>query len=263
MVAECPQYFQYNPKLSYTAGSRCRSVRVRKFSHSDLFFNGLAVVTYQTTGTWTKRDTYHVDSVLARIPESVKITDVKVYGEPVIANSTSSSLSRRELHRDDDPIHVNYNGSLPLTFIMHHDLGNDNNNTVPISIATDGSRMQIYHVEPVAPSPNDTHAAVQARNGMNGYNHIGTGGVKLQGNSDPVAYWNDVQNWLNRYSNYGVLYDLVDYLKTSIWMGHAFAYQKAAGKYDGQFIIEGETVPFGGEWERGWNWCFGVYPTGC
>jgi hypothetical protein len=226
---------------------------------------GLAVVTYQSTGTWTKRDTYHADNVFSRIPDTIKITDVKILGDPIIANATSSSLRRRQLHEDDEPIHVNYNGSLPLTFVMHHELGNSNGDTVPLFVATDGSGMQIYHIEPVdevAGHENGTQT-LRTRNGFNGYNHIGTGGIKLQGNSDPIAYWDDVQNWLNRYSNYGTLYDIVAQSKSSIWMGHALSHEKAGGKYDGQFIIEGETVPFGGEWERGWNWCFGVHPTEC
>lgn len=229
------------------------------------FSMGLAVTTYQSTGTWTKRDTYNADEFLARIPQAVKITDIKILGDPIIANASSPSLRRRQLDEDDEPIHVNYNGSLPLTFVMHHEVGNDNGDIVPLFIATDGSRMQIYHVEPVnATSGHDNEGqALRTRNGFNGYNHIGTGGIKLQGNSDPVAYWDDVQDWLNRYSSHGTLYDIVAETKSSIWMGHAFSYEKAAGKYDGQFIIEGETVPFGGEWERGWNWCFGVYPTEC
>lgn len=228
------------------------------------FSMGLAVCTFQSTGTWTKRDTYQVDSVLGRIPDTIKITDVKLLGDPIIANASSSSLLRRQLHEDDEPIHVDYNGSLPLTFVLHHDLGNDTG-IVPIFVATDGSGAQIYHIEPINTTDisSNTTQSLKARNGFNGYTHIGTGGIKLQANSDPVANWNDVGNWLNKYSTTGPLYEIVDLTKITIWMGHAFAYSKADGRLDGQFIIEGETVPFGGEWERGWNWCFGVWPTEC
>jgi hypothetical protein len=86
-------------------------------------------------------------------------------------------------------------------------------------------------------------------------------------NSDAVAKWEDVTNWLDGSHTYKPLFYLVYYSKLSNFVDHSFtewAYPFGGDKgYNGQFIMEGETVPFNGQWEDNWNWCFGIYPTNC
>ena len=125
-----------------------------------------------------------------------------------------------------------YNGSLPLTFVVHHQLGKvvgdegeseigqesegegvgEGERTVPLFAATDGSQMFLTHIQPIpqaspnpenssnSNSPIDSHLPspeLNTRSGWNGYNHVGAGGIKLLCNSDPVATWSDVFAWLN------------------------------------------------------------------
>lgn len=74
----------------------------------------------------------------------------------------------------------------------------------------------------------------------------------MQANSDPVAYWGDAINWLAVSQGYnGPIWDNVAWEKTSPLLGHASTSEQNA--FDGQFIIEGETSPFNGAWETGWN----------
>ena len=49
-------------------------------SSSSHFRFGLAVLSYQKVTSWTKRDTMNADAILNLLPESIKITDIKVFG---------------------------------------------------------------------------------------------------------------------------------------------------------------------------------------
>ncbi|KUJ16054.1 uncharacterized protein LY89DRAFT_102015 [Mollisia scopiformis] len=84
-----------------------------------LFSCGLAAMSYETIAAWTKRDTINADTILDRIPNYIKITDMKVFWEPIIANTSSPSHRRRELHAREAPIDVYYNGSMPFVHLYH------------------------------------------------------------------------------------------------------------------------------------------------
>lgn len=111
---------------------------------ASVFALSLSVLAYHATGTWTKRDVVPVDALLSKIPAT--ISDVKVHGEPV-TGLTSVNIRKRQ-SVTEDPIDVYYNGTLPLTFIIHHEVPHLNT-TIPIFHATDGNRAQIAHIRPV------------------------------------------------------------------------------------------------------------------
>ncbi|KAH7409752.1 hypothetical protein BKA64DRAFT_406562 [Cadophora sp. MPI-SDFR-AT-0126] len=98
---------------------------------------GLAVLSYQTIATWTKRDTINADAILNLLPDSVKITDIKLFREAIVTNKSSPTFRRRELHADEPPINVAYNGNTPFTFVMHHQV-HEESVAVPIFLATSG-----------------------------------------------------------------------------------------------------------------------------
>lgn len=215
------------------------------------FAMGASVLAYRATGSWSKRDIGAIDSILSLIP--AEISNVKLHGEPM-ANLTSMNVRKRQAGNENN-IDVDYNGPLPLTFIVHHEI-NGSDAVVPIFHATDGRWAQIHHIMPV----NNT---LGKRNGFNGYNHIGAGGLKVQANSDPVAYWDDVMNWLYYGgSDEPPMSVILGYEKTSYMIGHAFE-TNVNGYLDGQFAFEEESNGFGSNFETDWNWCFGVYPNNC
>ncbi|MAD84956.1 MAG: hypothetical protein CL912_18515 [Deltaproteobacteria bacterium] len=206
---------------------------------------------YQTTGQWSKRSTDLADRLLANVPDAVKITDIQILGEPLTINSSSTTLHRRR-DIDDFPISVNYTGGLPLTFVMHRPVSTAGSSRsidsrsssdaeyVPLFIATDGVRFTVTHLARV-------NTTVSKRGGINGYTHKGVGGLKLQVNSDPVCYWNDVINWLSgdEDDDGSPLYQIVQLEKVSLWLGVASVnpiYDYNGKPFDGQFIMEAETV---------------------
>lgn len=105
---------------------------------------------------------------------------------------SAQGLTSRELHADEVPVNVYYNGNLRLTSILHHDTENSlSTATISLHIATDGQAFSVHHIEE-APS----NSTVFPRDGINGYDHIGVGELKFLCNSDAIAYWkNDVGGW--------------------------------------------------------------------
>jgi hypothetical protein len=134
--------------------------------------------------------------MLANIQNSVKITDIKVNGQRTGKNSR---IRRREDSKYEPPIDVFYNGTLPLTFILHHDMGiisNSSTGYLPLFVATNGSHHSVYHIEPI----NQT--SVARRDGSmtldTGSTHWSKGGLKIEtGPDSPLTTYDDFQNWSN------------------------------------------------------------------
>lgn len=220
------------------------------------FAMGISVLAYRKEGFWSKRDLTSVEELFALIPDHIEISNVKLHGQPVEAAAISRMRKRDLESTTQDPVSVLYNGSLPLTFLLHQPI-NGSNTTVPIFHATDGSHAQIHHIIPL----NQT--GLHRRVGFNGYTHIGAGGLKVQSNSDTTAAWNDVMTWLNYGGgNTPPMSIILDMEKESYMMGHAFT-TKVGGFKDGQFAMEEESNGFGNNFEDDWNWCWGAYPTNC
>lgn len=195
--------------------------------------------------------TAQTDDFLSRIPVHIPISNVKLNNAPL-------STSRQK--RDADEYNVFYNGSLPLTFIMHHPVNStaagitnrDTPETLPMFAATDGTKLYLTHIIPLnfsTAAALDLSLNKEKRSGYNGYNYIGTGGLKIQSNSDPVAAWGDVISWLDAPSEingWSPFQIFMDFAFVSSWIGHSFMtfiHDKGTGKgYNGQFVIEGETT---------------------
>ncbi|KAF8860732.1 hypothetical protein BDZ45DRAFT_724448 [Acephala macrosclerotiorum] len=196
--------------------------------------------------------TAKTDDFLSRIPDHIPISNVKFNNAPLPA-------SRQK--RNADEYNVFYNGSLPLTFIMHHPItstaagikGRDTPETLPMFAATDGTKLYLTHIIPLNTSTASSFGIpttpISSRSGYNGYNYIGTGGLKIQSNSDPVATWGDVMSWLDAPSEingWSPFQIIMNFAFVSSWIGHSFmtfVHDKGTGKgYNGQFVIEGETT---------------------
>lgn len=236
-------------------------------------------------GTWYRRDTSEVDDFMSVFPDYVKITNIKMSGQSISQNSSSLAVRRRGAYAQEAPINVNYNGSLPLSFIYHHPLASSTLNStsnstgyIPVFIATDGERFQVNHIKPVnqtSSSMNQTTAysrcssAIRRSGLTTQYNHVGAGGVKLQMKTTAVATWSDVEAWLDPSVHQGALYWFKELASKSMWVGHSLTnYILQHGTVDsdwvsGQFIMEGETDAFDDNWEKNWNWCFGPHKTNC
>ncbi|PBP21118.1 hypothetical protein BUE80_DR008005 [Diplocarpon rosae] len=243
---------------------------------------GLAALSYRSTNYWAgafgpngnnKRALEATDDFFSRLPDHLSISNIKIQGTslPVSPRSRSIHLQRRNAGADE--INVFYNGSLPLTFMVHRQTRSTNEteqHSVPMFAATDGSRMWLTHVRPLAhlTITSDT-GIVEARSGYDGYNHVGAGGIKLLGNSDPVATWNDTTAWLNTATEDGG-YSPFDYVSAmanvGTVVGHSLisnVHDERGWGYNAQFAMEGYDHAFSPDWEEDFNWCFGAYPTNC
>ena len=273
----------------------CRSTDDTPVDKKDCVFAALhsvigvamSALQYHNTGSLTgsdvaKRGTSGADEFFQNLPEELKITDVKHHGERLHANASSLAVRRRDLHEGDGHIRneVQYNGTLPLTFIYHHDHHNDSRPTIPIFMATDGSRLHMAHLQPVDTSAAGTHMAANGTSGttkrqaviypLNGYrmSHVGPG-LKVQSNSRSIAAFYDVVNWMDTMdpiTGITLAEDLYEKGGYTSWLGHALkgaVFDPAGNPWYGQFIIEAEAYGFGSNWETGWNWCFGGNPTNC
>ena len=123
---------------------------------------------------------------------------------------------------------------------------NDNDgHSVPLFAATDGAQMWLTHIRPI---PQPASGYLKARSGYNGYNHVGAGGIRLLGHSDPIATWDDTLGWLNGHTEAGGLrpYDyLLAMANLGTFLGHSLRnnVHDTAGNawgYNGQFGIQGE-----------------------
>ncbi|KAG4432325.1 hypothetical protein IFR05_012204 [Cadophora sp. M221] len=240
------------------------------------------------------------DEFFTLLPDHLEISNIKINGAALPPNPNSPSLHHRKSGAKEYSVH--YNGSLPLTFMVHHrtetqtpalGLGLNesdtevSSNTVPLFAATDGLKMWLTHIAPIPEPPTiNTNAHMYTetgtgtgtqtgkltpRSGYNGYNHVGAGGIKLLGNSDPVATWADTTAWLNGNTEPGGArpYDFVLAMaNTGTFLGHSLRANVHDIKgetwgYNAQFGMEGEWHGFSPDWENNFNWCFGVYPTNC
>ncbi|EKD17662.1 uncharacterized protein L3040_003543 [Drepanopeziza brunnea f. sp. 'multigermtubi'] len=257
---------------------------------------GLSVLSWKTTDWWAgafgpngsnrKRALDAADDFFSHLPDSLAISNIKIQGTALPASSTARSLHRRKSGAEE--FCVFYNGSLPLTFMVHHQVKTPTSaatdavadaaaatvadqHFIPLFVATDGSKMLLTHVAPIsqlAPAPGA--GTLKARSGFDEYNHVGAGGIKLLANSDPVASWADVMNWLNsRTENGGTtpyqsVYSIAAF---GNYLGHSLVNTvhdgKSAWGYNAQFAMEGFDHGFAPDWEDDFNWCFGAYPTNC
>lgn len=197
-------------------------------------------------------DTINADAILNLLPDSIKITDIKMFGEAIVTNRSSPTFRRRELHADEPPINVAYNGSMLFTFVMHHQVHNESV-AIPMFIATNGQGTELYHI---APTPtNSTDGDLNTRAGIISWYDTSVGGMYIEGNSDPTCYYYDVVNWLT--DSLIVTYNkmMIDFMLVSIdyaVMGHAFNYE-VNSHMDGQFTMTGFTTPVPGNWITGYN----------
>lgn len=93
-----------------------------------------------------------------------------------------------------------------------------------------------------------TRLRISQRSGYNGYNHVGAGGIRLLGHSDPIATWDDTLGWLNGHTEAGGLRPY-DYLLAMANLGTFLCHSlrnnvhDTAGNawgYNGQFGMQGE-----------------------
>lgn len=96
--------------------------------------------------------------------------------------------------------------------------------------------------------------------------------LKVLGNSDPVAYWNDAVNWCNSSND-----DEGTSVALEIWYALGYLVEDSddatelgfslttmwENRYDGQFGVVANNWGDAAGWETGFNWCFGPYPTLC
>ena len=133
--------------------------------------------------------------------------------------------------------------------MVHHKTVSVNENenvghSVPLFAATDGARMWLTHIKPI---PQPASGSLKARSGYNGYNHVGAGGIRLLGNSDPIATWDDTLGWLNGHTEVGRLrpYDyLLAMANLGTYLGHSLRNnvhdtEGNAWGYNGQFGMQG------------------------
>ncbi len=194
------------------------------------------------------------DDFFSRLPDHLSVSDIKVHGTALPASSLSPSLHRRKSGAEE--YNVFYNGSLPLTFMVHHtttpsaaasdsisDAAETEQHIVPLFAATDGAKMWLTHITPIG---HVTAAGtLKARSGFNGYNHVGAGGIKLLGNSDPVATWADTTTWLNGrteaegFQPYDYVHTMAD---TGTFIGHSLVnnvHDASGWGFNAQFAMEG------------------------
>lgn len=196
------------------------------------------------------------DDFFSHLPDTLSISNIKIQGKPLPASPSARSLHRRK--SGAQVYNVFYNGSLPLTFMVHRSTSAsvpasasaDDDQTeqhfVPLFAATDGAKMWLTHVAPishVASAPG--FGALEARDGYDEYNHVGAGGIKLLANSDPVATWDDVMNWLNSRTEDGGTTPF-QYVSTmasfGTYVGHSFVHSVHGVDgwgYNAQFAMEG------------------------
>ncbi|KAK0101720.1 hypothetical protein ONS95_006875 [Cadophora gregata] len=258
------------------------------------FCMGLAVLAYRSPTYWAgafgpngnnKRALAATDDFFALLPDHLEVSNIKLNGAVLPPDPSSLSLHRRKSGAKEYSVY--YKGSLPLTFMVHHkshslnenenEIENDNNaHTVPLFAATDGTKMWLTHIKPITtPQPSSSSSpgssTLKARSGYNGYNHIGAGGIRLLGNSDPIATWDDTIAWLNSRTESGGArpYDYVlNMANMGTFVGHSLRsnvhdLKGSAWGFNGQFGMQGEYHGFSPDWEGDFNWCFGAYPTNC
>ncbi|CAL3968991.1 unnamed protein product [Diplocarpon coronariae] len=243
---------------------------------------GLAALSYRSTNYWAgafgphgnnKRALEATDDFFSRLPDHLSISNIKIQGTTLAISPRSRSVHLRRRNAGDYDINVFYNGSLPLTFMVHHQTQSMNEteqHSVPMFAATDGSRMWLTHVKTLEHLVVTSGAErLQARSGYNGYIHVGAGGIKLLGNSDPVATWDDTTTWLNSPTEDGGFspFDYVSAMASvGTFVGHSLVsnvHDNRGTSYNAQFAMEGYDHAFSPDWEGDFNWCFGAFPTNC
>ncbi|KAL2072045.1 hypothetical protein VTL71DRAFT_11388 [Oculimacula yallundae] len=246
---------------------------------------GLSVLAYQTPTYWAgafgpngnnKRSSSIPDSSLSSaavaavdeffslLPDHLSISSIRINGAALPASLESRSLHRRK--ETEEEYRVFYDGALPLTFMVHHEMKmggsggsesrseseseinreelNDTiNHTIPLFAATDGTTLYLAHIQPIPVPPNTS--PIHPRSGYNGYNHIGTGGILLLGNSDPVSTWSETMSWLNGRTEANGLRPY-DYLLATA----------SAGDFLGHSFVENVRVD--GKGEKGFNGQWGM-----
>jgi hypothetical protein len=194
------------------------------------------------------------NTILSSLPPHLEISNVKLSNSPLNLDKNGRKL----LRRDAEEYNVFYNGSLPLTFMLHHPVAtsrkalgksevSESDQHIPLFIATDGSKLYLTHIEDLNSTSSDL--PLNSRSGYNGYDKVGMGGLKIESNSDPVTTWDQVLNWLEAPTEGG------NYLKPydsflaggnyGMFVGHSFvqdAHNMNTGwMYNGQWAMEGET----------------------
>ncbi|RMJ21078.1 hypothetical protein PHISP_08051 [Aspergillus sp. HF37] len=227
--------------------------------------------TFKATGSWAnpnnkrKREVLDtVDNFLAKIPDHVELSDVRLHGDPLNDTHLSTSLTKRNTLADDS-IKVYYNGTMPLTFLSR----NTRKYEFAVLFATNGSHAEIGHIAPINSSLETRGNSIGDKSG---FNHIGVGGVKVQVRSQfsPMTH-TQVEAFMDGTPNG---HDNAINGLESFWAAEkqssmaGFSFKKwlkrpGGSKTSGQFAMEAEVNGFGSNWENNWNWCFGVDQSGC
>lgn len=253
---------------------------------------GFIVARRGDTGSWWKRDIDTADAILSRIPDHVKVTDIKIYGAAMNNNSSRNSLNRRDKHAHEDPIDIEYKGILPITFIMHHDHRTTSKTAThlqPMFIATDGLRTEIGHVQYPGfdhlTAANKTLAAnkrstankathLPAENAMphkRSHSDMGFmrpttgGGIKVQSLDGGFTTSTNLMNWLGMHQK-GGMFSIIQYMARDATFMSFYRQTSDTGAIYGNYgywAMEAEVKGFGSKWEDNWNWCFGPRPSKC
>ena len=229
----------------------------------------LAYDHFQQTGSWSKRDGMlaHLDDYFHQMPEHISLSDIHYQGLPLNKTHLPQSLGKRDGSQDN--IHAFHNSSMPLSFVYH----NAKHNNVHLLVATNGTHLDIGHLEPTSQS-NSTmstrHLNRRAKFDPT-YTHVGKGGAKVQCNSKYATMTEtQVQKFMDEpLSSKNKKTGLAVYLDAINWspmVGFSFKQWIVDSKKNymsGQWALLAETKGFGSNWEKNWNWCFGVDERNC
>ncbi|OOF98769.1 hypothetical protein ASPCADRAFT_403101 [Aspergillus carbonarius ITEM 5010] len=227
------------------SGSTEDSLNCAKSVVSAAALFGMAYNNYRQVGYWTKKrdglggDFAPIDDYFSQMGSHVAISDV---------------------HYEGVPLNVTH---LPLSFVYQ----DTRENYVPLLVATNGTH---YHIGHLAPSSSESNSASLQRRGAidPDYTHVGSGGVKLQCNSEgAVMTESQVELFLDSpmsgtSSSSAAMSVFLNPVNYSTSAGFSFS-EWVDGDLSGQWAMEAESNGFGTNWETNWNWCFGVEAASC
>ncbi|RAL00809.1 uncharacterized protein BO80DRAFT_434898 [Aspergillus ibericus CBS 121593] len=234
---------------------------------------GMAYNNYRQVGYWTnKRDGFggdvaYIDDYFSQMGSHVAISDVHFEGVPLNVTHLPQTMGKRSSAGEDSAIRALHNSSMPLSFVYQ----DTRENYVPLLVATNGTHYHIGHLVPSSSrsGSENNSASLQRRGAIDpNYTHVGSGGVKLQCNSEgAVMTETQVELFLDSPMSgtssssaaMNVFLNLVNY---STFAGFSFS-EWVDGDLSGQWAMEAESNGFGTNWETNWNWCFGVEAASC
>lgn len=231
---------------------------------------GFSSIAYHGTMQQTKREEI-TTKFLQSLGKDLEVHGV--YENDKDVTSQFATVSGVKFAKRDDENKKTYKLSTSSPSLKSASSGNDNApiqalvssknskdaNTLPFLIKTDGEITELAHTVITGKAKRDDE--------VTGWELKSGKGVKLYANSDPIASYDDVVNWLHSREPEGCTYPtvLAGFISAGKgdYLGATLADQTADNFYNGQWLAEAKHGKFEPGWEANKNWCYGVYKTNC